>query len=122
MYCTCLAHRWSILLIIIISAASLGMALASLIEAKGADLEGSKILMFSYGSGLAAGMFVLKGRAVPGAFALHDLQSKVRLSNCSAQALPLQCVLVAHDVALHGFICRFVRVDLSRLWQIGFNS
>ena len=57
------------------------MALASLIEAKGADLEGSKILMFSYGSGLAAGMFVLKGKAVPSAFALHHLQNKVRLSS-----------------------------------------
>ncbi|DBA70992.1 TPA: hypothetical protein ACH3X2_011428 [Trebouxia sp. C0005] len=61
--------------------ASLGMALASLIEAKGAGLEGSKILVFSYGSGLAAGMFVLKGRAVPGAFALHHLQSKVDLQD-----------------------------------------
>ncbi|DBB00199.1 TPA: hypothetical protein ACH3X1_014031 [Trebouxia sp. C0004] len=61
--------------------ASLGMALASLIEAKGADLEGSKLLMFSYGSGLAAGMFVLKGRAIPGAFALHRLQSKVDLQD-----------------------------------------
>ncbi|KAL0043896.1 hypothetical protein WJX82_003072 [Trebouxia sp. C0006] len=61
--------------------ASLGMALASLIEAKGADLEGSKILMFSYGSGLAAGMFVLKGKAVPGAFALHHLQNKVDLQD-----------------------------------------
>ncbi len=85
----CLAHRRSILLIIVIFAASLGMALASMIEAKGADLEGSKILMFSYGSGLAAGMFVLKGRAVPGAFALHHLQSKVRLSSCSGLAAPL---------------------------------
>ncbi len=67
--------------IINIPAASLDMALVSLIEAKGADLEGSKILMFSYGSGLAAGMFVLKGRAVPGAFALHHLRSKVRLAS-----------------------------------------
>lgn len=69
------------MLVTVIFAASLGMALASLIEAKGAGLEGSKILVFSYGSGLAAGMFVLKGRAVPGAFALHHLQSKVRLSS-----------------------------------------
>ena len=71
----------SVSFITIIFAASLGMALVSLIEAKGADLEGSKILMFSYGSGLASGMFVLKGRAILSAFALHHLQSKVRLSS-----------------------------------------
>lgn len=62
-----------------ISAASLGLALVSLIEAKGAELEDSRILLYSYGSGLAAGMFVLRGRAVPGAFALQQLQRQVRL-------------------------------------------
>ena len=99
------------------------MALTSLIEAKGADLEGSRILLFSYGSGLAAGMFVLKGRAVPGAFALHHVQSKVRLSSCycGGQALPVQCALIAHDMTLHSCVCEFSKVDLSRLWQLGFN-
>lgn len=53
--------------------------MASLLEAKGADLDGSRLLMYSYGSGLAAGMFILRGRAVPGAFALQQLQSKVTL-------------------------------------------
>lgn len=75
-----------------VTAASLGMALVSLIEAKGADLEGSRILMYSYGSGLAAGMFVLKGRAVAGAFALQHLQSKVQ-----AVITMLQQLLVTHD-------------------------
>lgn len=59
-------------------AASLGMALASLIEAKGADLEGASILMYSYGSGLAAGMFVLKGRSCAGKLNLQMMQSQVR--------------------------------------------
>ena len=59
-------------------AASLGMALASLIDAKGADLEGASILMYSYGSGLAAGMFVLKGRSCAGMFSLPMMQSQVR--------------------------------------------
>lgn len=75
-----------------VTAASLGMALVSLIEAKGADLEGSRTLMYSYGSGLAAGMFVLKGRAVSGAFALQHLQSKVQ-----AVITMLQQLLVTHD-------------------------
>lgn len=60
-------------------AASLGMALASLIEAKGADLEGASILMYSYGSGLAAGMFVLKGRSCAGKLNLQMMQSQVQL-------------------------------------------
>ena len=59
-------------------AASLGMALASLIDAKGAGLEGTSILMYSYGSGLAAGMFVLKGRSCAGLFSLQMMQSQVR--------------------------------------------
>lgn len=53
------------------------MALASLIDAKGADLEGATALMYSYGSGLAAGMFVLKGRSCAGKFSLLEMQSKV---------------------------------------------
>ena len=60
-------------------AASLGMALASLINAKGADLEGATTLMYSYGSGLAAGMFVLKGRSCAGKFGLLEMQFKVKL-------------------------------------------
>ncbi|KAL3138589.1 hypothetical protein ABBQ32_006356 [Trebouxia sp. C0010 RCD-2024] len=59
-------------------AASLGMALASLIDAKGAHLEGATILMYSYGSGLAAGMFVLKGRSCAGMFSLQTMQPQVR--------------------------------------------
>ena len=55
------------------------MALASLIDAKGADLEGATTMMFSYGSGLAAGMFVLKGRSCAGKCSLLELQSQVSL-------------------------------------------
>lgn len=61
-----------------VHAASLGMALASLIDAKGTDLENANILMYAYGSGLAAGMFVLKGRRSAGNFSLQKIQSKVR--------------------------------------------
>lgn len=58
--------------------ASLGMALASLVEAKGASLENATVMMYSYGSGLAAGMFVLRGRSGTAEFNLPLLQSKVR--------------------------------------------
>ena len=61
----------------VLHAASLGMALASLIEAKGTELESRNVLMYSYGSGLAASMFILKGKARAGAFNLKQLQSKV---------------------------------------------
>ena len=72
-----------------LAAASLPLALASLIEAKGSQLEGSRILMYSYGSGLAAGMFMLKARKVAGCFALDQLQKKV--SSASKAAAELLC-------------------------------
>lgn len=62
------------------------MALASLIDVKGADLEGARIVMYSYGSGLAAGMFVLRGRSCAGEFSLRSMQSKVRLHAVRAPA------------------------------------
>lgn len=65
------------------------MALASLIDAKGADLEDATILMYSYGSGLAAGMFVLKGRSCAGKFSLQKMQSKVRpRQSCCMHFMP----------------------------------
>ena len=74
------------------------MALASLIAAKGAHLEGASILMYSYGSGLAAGMFVLKGRPCAGKFSLQNMQSKVR----SEQSCCMQLML--HTELCHLFL------------------
>lgn len=59
------------------TAASLPLALASLVEAKGTQLEGARILMYSYGSGLAAGIFSLRARSTAGLFGLQQLQAKV---------------------------------------------
>ena len=75
---------------VVVAAASLPLALASLVEAKGSQLEGSRILMYSYGSGLAAGMFTLKARQVSGPFALNRLQSTV----CFCVCLQLLCCIV----------------------------
>jgi hydroxymethylglutaryl-CoA synthase len=57
--------------------ASLYAGLASLVEAKGAELEGKRLLLFSYGSGITAGMFTLVGRHVDGPCSLENLQQKV---------------------------------------------
>ena len=51
--------------------------LASLIEAEGAALEGRRILMYSYGSGLAASLWSLIGRRIDGKFALGSVAAKV---------------------------------------------
>jgi hydroxymethylglutaryl-CoA synthase len=51
-----------------------------LIETTGAALEGRRVLLYSYGSGIAASMLSLVGRS-PGAprWGLGRLQSMVRL-------------------------------------------
>jgi hydroxymethylglutaryl-CoA synthase len=51
--------------------------LASLIESQGAGLEGRRILLYSYGSGLAASLWSVVGRKVDGKFALGSIASKV---------------------------------------------
>ena len=51
--------------------------LASLVEREGANLEGRRILMYSYGSGLAASLWSVIGRRVEGKFALSSVSSKV---------------------------------------------
>lgn len=56
-------------------AASVWSGVAQLIETTGADLEGRRILIFSYGSGLAATAFSLIGRHVDGPFSLDRLQA-----------------------------------------------
>ncbi|KAK9809077.1 hypothetical protein WJX72_009054 [[Myrmecia] bisecta] len=55
---------------------SLYAGLASLVNAKGSQLAGRRILMFSYGSGIAAGMFIIRAREVPGKFGLANIQAK----------------------------------------------
>ena len=56
--------------------ASLWAGLAQLVEARGAGLEGGRVLLFSYGSGAAGGLLSLVGRAVHGHFALGAQQAR----------------------------------------------
>lgn len=49
-----------------------------IIETTGAALEGRRILMYSYGSGISATMFSLVGRHVEGRFNLARMQAMVR--------------------------------------------
>ncbi|EIE25697.1 hydroxymethylglutaryl-CoA synthase [Coccomyxa subellipsoidea C-169] len=58
-------------------AASVHAGLASLIEAEGTALEGRRVLMYSYGSGLAASLWSLIGRRIDGKFALGSVASKL---------------------------------------------
>lgn len=60
-------------------AASVHAGLASLIEAEGAGLEGRRVLLYSYGSGLAASLWSLIGRRIEGNFALGSVAAKVCL-------------------------------------------
>jgi len=53
-------------------------SLAALVEQKGAELEGRRILLYSYGSGLAGTLFSLYARRVQGAFSLARLAESVR--------------------------------------------
>ncbi|CAL5218963.1 g717 [Coccomyxa viridis] len=60
-------------------AASVHAGLASLVEREGANLEGRRILMYSYGSGLAASLWSVVGRKVEGKFALSNVSSQTRI-------------------------------------------
>ena len=70
--------------------------LAALVEKKGAALEGRRLLLYSYGSGLAASLWSVIGRRVQGRFALSAIARQVcwlalwTTSMCIAQheALP----------------------------------
>lgn len=53
-------------------------SLAALVEQKGVELEGRRILLYSYGSGLAGTLFSLYARRVQGAFSLARLAESVR--------------------------------------------
>ncbi len=54
--------------------ASVWSGVAQLIETTGADLAERRILLFSYGSGIAASMMSLVGRKIEGQFSLERLQ------------------------------------------------
>ncbi len=53
-------------------------SLAALVEQRGAALEGRRILLYSYGSGLAGTLFSLYARRVQGPFSLARLAASVR--------------------------------------------
>ena len=65
-------------------AASVHASLASLVYGVGSGLEGSRILVNSYGSGLAASLFCIQARPVTGRFSLASIAEKVRRSTYSA--------------------------------------
>lgn len=61
-----------------VCAASVHAGLASLIETEGSRLEGRRILLYSYGSGLAASLWSVVGRKVEGKFALGNIAAQVK--------------------------------------------
>lgn len=69
-------------------AASVWSGVAQLIETRGAALEGRRILLFSYGSGLAATAMSLVGRRVEGDFSLDRLQAGSDLAMRLARRVP----------------------------------
>ena len=60
--------------------ASVWSGIVQIIETTGAALEGRRILMYSYGSGISASMFSLVGRRVEGKFNLARMQAQVSLA------------------------------------------
>ena len=58
-------------------AASVHAGLASLMEREGTALEGRRILLYSYGSGLAASLWSVIARRVAGKFGLAAVSAKV---------------------------------------------
>lgn len=68
-------------------AASIWSGVAQLIETMGPTLEGRRIMMYSYGSGISASMFSLVGRAVEGKYNLAHLQSMSDLAMRLARRL-----------------------------------
>ena len=68
--------------------ASLWSGIAQLIETTGADLEGKRLLLFSYGSGLAATAMTMVGRRVEGQFSLGALQGMSDLAMRLARRVP----------------------------------
>lgn len=69
-------------------AASIWSGVAQLVETMGAGLEGRRVLMYSYGSGISASMFSLVGRRVDGKFNLARLQAMSDLAMRLARRMP----------------------------------
>ena len=61
----------------LLPAASVHASLASLVYSVGSGLEGSRILVNSYGSGLAASLFCIQARPVTGRFSVASIAHKV---------------------------------------------
>ena len=68
--------------------ASVWSGIAQLIETTGGDLEGRRILVYSYGSGISATMMSMVGRKVEGQFSLERLQSMSDLAMRLARRAP----------------------------------
>lgn len=68
--------------------ASVWSGVAQLIETTGADLEGRRMLIYSYGSGIAATLMSVVGRKIEGQFSLERLQSMSDLSMRLARRMP----------------------------------
>lgn len=68
--------------------ASIWSGIAQIIETRGSALEGRRILMYSYGSGISASIFSIVGRHVGGKFNLGSMQSKSDLAMRLARRMP----------------------------------
>lgn len=68
--------------------ASVWSGVAQLVETRGSDLEDKRILIFSYGSGIAATLMSVVGRKVEGQFSLERLQSMSDLAMRLARRVP----------------------------------
>lgn len=65
--------------------ASLYMGLASLVWNQGKKLDNKSLILFSYGSGLAATLFQINAKDVDGKFSLADIQRNLDVQNRLAQ-------------------------------------
>ena len=74
--------------------ASLLAGLAWLVESQGAALAGCRVLMYSYGSGAAASLFSLVGRATCSGFTLASIASRVCLRDYAVLVARLSGKLV----------------------------
>ena len=68
--------------------ASVWSGVAQLIETTGADLADRRIVLFSYGSGIAATMMSLVGRKIEGQFSLERLQNMSDVAMRLARRVP----------------------------------
>ena len=78
-----------------VCAASVHAGLASLVEREGANLEGRRILMYSYGSGLAASLWSVVGRRVEGKWGPKQHQQQGAPSASMSIMPQFLCIYVA---------------------------